>query len=95
MTNLTGRKNYDDKKKKAVDKYLGKYCFFCNSEKLLVCHRKDGKLHKRFQAMGHSELEKHLKSNKYVRLCRTCHSGTHWCMKVLGLSWSKITKAAL
>jgi len=80
------------RKKELINKKVGDKCYFCGYTKRLVCHRKDGKKHKKFLDMNFKELKKILEDDRdsYVRLCFKCHKWVHWCMERLGMTWEEI-----
>lgn len=68
---------------------VGNSCAFCDSEKTLCCHRKDGKPHMRIAKLTLRQIQKE-DPNDYARLCFRCHYGIHWAMKYLGLLWADV-----
>ena len=70
-------------------KKVGKLCAFCGSEKILSCHRKDGKSHMRIANLTLRQIQKE-DPKDYTRLCFKCHFGVHWVMKYLHLMWDEL-----
>ncbi len=68
---------------------VGKSCVFCDSEKTLSCHRKDGGSHMRIAKLTLRQIQKENQKD-YARLCFRCHFGVHWVMKYLYLTWDEI-----
>lgn len=83
------RKKERDECRKAALKLVGEKCFFCKEGdiKRLLFHKKDG--------VRHSLTAMYLvlkDPGKWVTLCRFCHIGVHFCMKVFGESWEDIVR---
>lgn len=72
---------------KIRDEIWGTKCFFCPRTKNLVLHKKSGEKH-HSRTVDVKEAVK--EPEKWVRLCRVCHTGVHFCMKFLGLTWDEI-----
>lgn len=80
------RKNAENLRMKR-DEIFGKICKICKSTKRLCLHKKDGRAHYTDQYTLKKALEN---PQEWVRLCRYCHDGVHWCMKYLGWEYNTI-----
>lgn len=73
---------------KEAESILGSCCYFCKKTYYLVYHRKDGKKHD-------TNLTSQLvikNPDDFVRLCRYCHTGVHFCMNWFHMNWYTIEK---
>ena len=75
-------------------KVFGNVCTLCEYSDRLRIHRKDGLKHE-----SPIETDRGLKSvlsepDKYVAVCFKCHNHTHWCMRVLHMTWEEIKNRA-
>lgn len=77
-------------KNQIIKKELGNKCLFCGYGLRLVCHRKDGRTHRKFSDLTVEKLQKEVETGNYVRVCFKCHKAVHWCMERLGLTWDEI-----
>ena len=82
------------RRREMMDRLVGASCTLCGDTRQgsggLVAHRKDGASHVAFHRMTNETFEAEMRSGEYVRLCKTCHNGTHWLMKVFNLTWDHI-----
>ena len=71
---------------KEIDDIFGTQCYICKRNSYLALHQKEGKKH------PHNKPYLIKNRTDFVRLCRYCHSGVHFCMDKLGFDWEKINK---
>lgn len=79
--------NYKKRIYNERDRVFGTKCFICGYHKSLNLHRKSGESHKLnitwiLIALKHPE--------EWVKLCPKCHTGTHFCMSQMNMSWEEI-----
>ena len=74
--------------------HIGKLCKLCKSKKYLNSHRKDGSSHQPLNQMSFKKFKIEITSNKYVRLCVSCHNSVHKAMRELDL-WELINKTSI
>lgn len=83
------RKCRSDNRERAFT-LLGSRCCFCPqfNKKALVFHEIHGKYH------DTRDYHRKVLQNPqdFVVLCKKCHTGVHFCMKVFGFTWEKIVK---
>lgn len=85
-------------RRKAIEDKFGKEwtdgtvrCEICCGRYYLTLHRKDGLLHRLWQAMTKEQFNEMIQSNDYTIICYDCHKHVHWCMKWLSLTWEQIS----
>lgn len=80
-------KKWRIKLRKKRDLVFGTSCSLCGYDKILDLHRKDGEPHKGDTTQINQALKE---PDKWIRLCRFCHGGVHFCMEKLALEWGDI-----
>jgi len=84
-----GRRKLRAKNKERAFSILGDTCFFCGGRRNLVFHEKNGVTHRGTPAS--SLVLKNPES--FVVLCKyPCHTGIHFCMEYLRMSWDDIVE---
>jgi hypothetical protein len=93
MKKIAQNKRYKSKRKTLLLTF-GESCILCNFEKRITIHKKDGTDHKDFHNMSWDEINDIITNHKndYVSVCYKCHNHTHWCMRMLGMTWDDIYK---
>lgn len=86
---LEWRRSYTKKVFDERDRIFGTKCYFCGYNNHLDLHRKSGEKHR----ANFDWIRKAVKEpNDWVRLCGKCHTGVHFCMSTLKMSWDDIEK---
>lgn len=81
------RRKLRQRQREQIKALLGHSCFFCGFEPdngMLRSHEIHGSHH----TNSYNYIIKH--HEDFVALCNHCHTGVHFCMKYLGLSWDQI-----
>ena len=74
-------------------KVWGNRCYLCSRETIhLILHNKNGEKHD----TNYSYIKKALKNpERWVRLCKSCHTGVHFCMNFFNMKWEDIENIVL